>query len=392
MTFHKAVKYGALLRLALSGPAGAGKTYTALTLATALADGQPVALIDTEHGSASKYADLFSFDTLQLETFHPQRYIDAIHEAEQAGYTVLVIDSLSHAWSGQGGLLEEKDKIARAKYSGNSFSAWNDASAIQNKLVNVILGAKLHIIATVRSKMDYVLETGANGKTMPRKVGMAPVQRDDLPYEFDVFCSMESDNTLIVDKSRCPALSGAVIAKPNGAVADTLKVWLSGEPAPEPVQGGSPIMATEQQLAGIRKLCEYLGKGFVPTNDFSFEQARSFLEELTGEYRKQQEAKKTAPAMATSASPKPTPARQEPMQGADLAQANEAKIRALLKEYQALCPEKCTAKTWYFKTLREAFRIPEGPLPASDAYTAEHVIALSQFVLPHRKQAAQTPV
>src|SRR6266567_5147219 len=187
MTFHKAVKYGALLRLALSGPAGAGKTYTALTLATALADGGTVALIDTEHGSASKYADIFpEFDTLQLETFHPQKYIDAIHEAEAAGYAVLVIDSLSHAWSGQGGLLEEKDKIARAKYSGNSFSAWNDASAIQNKLVNVILGAKLHIIATVRSKMDYVLETGANGKTMPRKVGMAPVQRDDLPYEFDV--------------------------------------------------------------------------------------------------------------------------------------------------------------------------------------------------------------
>ncbi len=285
MTFHKAVKYGAKLRMALSGPAGAGKTYTALTLATTLAGGGSIALIDTEHGSASKYADLFEFDTLCLETFHPQRYIDAIHEAEAAGYAVLVIDSLSHAWSGQGGLLEEKDKIARAKYSGNSFSAWNDASAIQNKLVNVILGAKLHIIATVRSKMDYVLETGANGKTMPRKVGMAPVQRDDLPYEFDVFCSMESDNTLIVDKSRCPALSGAVIAKPNGAVADTLKVWLSGEPTPEPIQEDSPAMATEQQLASIRKLCEYLGKGFVPTNDFSYEQARSLLVELTREYK-----------------------------------------------------------------------------------------------------------
>ncbi len=390
MTFHKAVKYGALLRLALSGPAGAGKTYTALTLATALADKGSVALIDTEHGSASKYADLFTFDTLCLETFHPQRYIDAIHEAEQAGYAVLVIDSLSHAWSGQGGLLEEKDKIARAKYSGNSFSAWNDASAIQNKLVNVILGAKLHIIATVRSKMDYVLETGANGKTMPRKVGMAPVQRDDLPYEFDVFCSMESDNTLIVDKSRCPALSGAVIAKPNGAVADTLKVWLSGEPTPEPIQEDSPAMATEQQLASIRKLCDIMGKGFVPTNDFSYEQAKALLEELTGEYRKLQEAKKQlAPAQATSASPKPAQARQEPMQGADLATTNEAKVRALLKEYQALCPEKCTAKTWYFKVLRAAFNIPEGPLPANDAYTAEHVIALAQFVLPYRKGVEQ---
>src|SRR6266567_7185050 len=120
---------------------------------------------------------------------------------------------------------------------------------------------------------------------MTRKEGMAPVQRDDLPYEFDVFCSMESDNTRIVDKSRCPALSGAVIAKPNGAVADTLKAWLSGEPAPGPVQEDSPTMATEQQLASIRKLCEYLGKGFVPTNDLSYEQARSHLVELTREYK-----------------------------------------------------------------------------------------------------------
>ncbi len=303
---------------------------------------------------------------------------------------VLVIDSLSHAWSGQGGLLEEKDKIARAKYSGNSFSAWNDASAIQNKLVNVILGAKLHIIATVRSKMDYVLETGANGKTMPRKVGMAPVQRDDLPYEFDVFCTLESDNTLIVDKSRCPALSGAVIAKPNGSVADTLKVWLSGEvpPVPRPAEEGT--FATEQQLASIRNLCDIMGKGFVPTNDFSFEQARSLLEELTGEYRKQQEAKKTAPAMATSASPKPAQARQESAQGTDLAQANEAKIVALLKEYKALNPEACTEKVWRFKVLREALlKGKEGALPASGAYTAEHVIALAQFVKPYRKGVEQ---
>ncbi len=366
MTFHKAVKYGAKLRLALAGPAGSGKTYTALTLATVLADGGGVALIDTEHGSASKYADLFSFDTLQLETFHPNKYIEAIHEAEAAGYAVLVIDSLSHAWSGQGGLLEEKDKIARAKYSGN-------------------------FIATVRSKMDYVLETGANGKTMPRKVGMAPVQRDDLPYEFDVFCSLESDNTLIVDKSRCPALSGAVIAKPNGAVADTLKVWLSGEPTPEPIQEDSPTMATEKQLASIRKLCEYLGKGFVPTNDFSYEQARSLLVELTREYKalREKAGHNATPAMATSTSPKPAQARQEPMQGADLAQTNEAKIRTLLKEYQALCPEKCTAKTWYFKVLRAAFNIPEGPLPANNAYTPEHVIALAQYVKPYRKGVEQ---
>ena len=157
---------------------------------------------------------------------------------------------------------------------------------------------------------------------------------------------------------------------------------------------GAAYQASEKQLASIRKLCEYLGKGFVPTNDFSYEQARSLLVELTREYKalREKAGHNATPAQATSASPKPAQARQESAQGTDLAATNEAKIRTLLKEYQALCPEKCTAKTWYFKVLRAAFNIPEGPLPASDAYTAEHVVALSQFVLPYRKQAAQTPV
>lgn len=250
MPFQKATKYQSKLRMAISGPAGAGKTYTALTLAIALADGGGVALIDTEHRSASKYADLFDFDTTDLPTFHPQSYIDAIHEAEAAGYAVLVIDSLTHAWSGQGGLLQEKDRIAKQKYNNNTFSAWNDAGAIQTKLVEAILGSKLHIIATVRSKMDYVVED-VNGKKTPRKLGMAPVQRDDLPYEFDVFATMEVDNTLIVDKTRCPALNGAVIAKPDHRVADTLKDWLSsGAPAPARVEADPAEVERVRALVG----------------------------------------------------------------------------------------------------------------------------------------------
>lgn len=250
MAFSKATKYQSKLRMAISGPAGAGKTYTALTLATALADGAPIALIDTEHRSASKYADLFDFDTTDLPTFHPQSYIDAIHEAEAAGYAVLIIDSLTHAWSGQGGLLQEKDRIAKQKYNNNTFSAWNDAGAIQTKLVEAMLGSKLHIIATVRSKMDYVVED-VNGKKTPRKIGMAPVQRDDLPYEFDVFSTMEVDNTLIVEKTRCRALNGAVIAKPDHKVADVLKEWLSsGAPAPAHVDADPAEMDAVRALVG----------------------------------------------------------------------------------------------------------------------------------------------
>src|SRR6266567_7128505 len=239
MTFQKATKFQSKLRLALAGPAGSGKTYTALTLATALADGQGVALIDTEHGSASKYADLFSFDTLQLETFHPQRYIDAIHEAEAVGYAVLVIDSLSHAWSGVGGLLEVVENITKRSNSNNSFNAWGEATPLQNRLIDTIIRSKLHIIATMRSKTEYIIEQNSQGRTAPRKVGMAPVQRADVEYEFDVYADMDIDNTLIIHKSRCPALSGAVIAKPDGSVADILKIWLSGEMPKEPLRAKS---------------------------------------------------------------------------------------------------------------------------------------------------------
>lgn len=232
MAFKKAVKYGSLLRMAIAGPAGAGKTWTALTLATALADGGKIALIDTEHRSSEKYADIFDFDMDELTNFNPVNYIASIKEAEQAGYSVLIIDSLSHAWTGTGGLMEQKDAIAKQKYSNNGFSAWLDAGKIQNNLINTILGSKMHVIVTVRSKMDYIVEM-VNGKQTPRKVGLAPVQRDDLPYEFDVFATMDIENNMIVDKSRCPELSGQMIAKPDNEVAEVLKRWLDGIPAPE---------------------------------------------------------------------------------------------------------------------------------------------------------------
>lgn len=233
MGFKKAVKYNSRLRLALAGPSGSGKTYTALTLATALAEGGAVAVIDTERGSASKYADQFSFDVQELDSFHPQNYINAIHEAEQAGYAVLVIDSLSHAWNGPGGLLEQVENITKRSKSGSSFNAWGEATPLQNRLIDTITRAKLHIICTMRTKTEYVIEPNSYGKMAPRKVGTAPVQRQDVEYEFDVYGDMDTDNTLIIHKSRCSELAGAVIAKPDGQVAEALKRWLAGEPAPE---------------------------------------------------------------------------------------------------------------------------------------------------------------
>lgn len=226
------------MRLAFTGPAGAGKTYSALAVATALVPGGRVALLDTEHGSAAKYADIFTFDTAVLEPpFHPDRYAEAIADAPRAGYDVLILDSMSHAWTGEGGMLDIVNKIARASYQGNTFAAWKDGTPIQNRLIEAILKANIHIIATMRSKTEYALtKDEKTGKSKPEKVGTAPIQRDGFEYEYDIIIDLGIDNVGVVNKTRCPALTGEVIQKPGAALAATLRDWLHGAPPP-PVDG-----------------------------------------------------------------------------------------------------------------------------------------------------------
>ena len=245
MAFRKAVKHEAKLRLAIAGPSGSGKTYTALAIAQSF--GGSVAVVDTEHGSASKYADLFGFDVMEMEApFHPDRFVRAIAEAAQAGYTTIVLDSLTHAWNGQGGLLELVEEATKRMKSPNSYAAWKDVTPIQNRFVEAIVAAPLHVIATMRSKQEYVQDKDERtGKNTVRKVGMAPVQRDGFEYEFDVFLDMDTDNNAIVSKTRCPALTGKVFSKPGADIAGILTQWLRGAPeqAPTPAQPATPTQA-----------------------------------------------------------------------------------------------------------------------------------------------------
>lgn len=220
--------------MALIGPSGSGKTYTALKLATALVPQGRIAVLDTEHGSASKYAGLFQFDVVELDDFAPENYIAVILAAQRAAYDALVIDSLSHEWVGKGGALELVDRIA-AKFKGNSFAAWGEVTPRHNALVEAILASNLHVITTMRAKMEYVIET-RDGKAMPRKVGMAPVQRDGIEYEHDVIGEMDSENTLVITKTRCPVLTGTVWTKPGDDLAVILRDWLSDGTPPSAEQ------------------------------------------------------------------------------------------------------------------------------------------------------------
>lgn len=235
LQFKRATKQQVRLRMAIDGPSGAGKTYTGLLFAFELAKatGSRVAVIDTEHASAAKYSDLFpEFDVLELDTFSPEVYTEAIRLAEKAGYGVLVIDSLSHAWDGTGGALEQVDKAA-ARQQGNSYTAWRDVTPLHRQMVEGILQSECHVIVTMRSKMEYVLqEEQRNGRTIqvPRKIGMAPIQRQGMEYEFDIVADMDIDHRLVVSKSRCFAVADNVTMKPRGEWMAPVIAWLtSGE-------------------------------------------------------------------------------------------------------------------------------------------------------------------
>lgn len=244
--FQKATKKQARLRLAIIGTSGCGKTYTSLAFASFL--GKRVAVIDSERGSASKYAGIFDFDVLELDSFGPDTYVKAMADAEAEGYDVIVIDSLSHAWMGKDGALERVDKVQSRQKTANSYTAWREVTPQHNALVDAILRSKAHVIATMRAKTEYVLEDDGRGKKVPRKVGLAPVQRDGMEYEFDVVADMDTSNQFVVTKSRCPELTDLVVRRPGKDVADKLLAWLSDGAAvvepkrvdpPEPVTDGS---------------------------------------------------------------------------------------------------------------------------------------------------------
>lgn len=233
--FKKATKAAAKLRLGLIGPAGSGKTMTALRIAAGL--GGRVAVIDTERGSASLYAGErgLDFDVIELDTYGVERFIDAIKAAADGGYATLVIDSLSHAWSGKDGILELVDRKSKASQSGNNFGAWRDATPRHNSLVDAILGAPLHIICTLRSKVEYVVEN-VGGRNQVRKVGLQPVQRDGLEYEFTVVGDVTQDHDLVVTKTRAAFLKDAVIREAGEDLGRQLAEWLAtgttGDAAP----------------------------------------------------------------------------------------------------------------------------------------------------------------
>jgi hypothetical protein len=196
---RKAERVRSKLRLALAGPAGSGKTMSALKVAKGM--GGKVCIIDTERGSGDLYANLYDYSVISLDPpFKPDIAIEAIHAAERAGFDVIIIDSLSHFWSDEGGLLDQADKMQSS--GKNRFTMWADLTPQHRRLVNAMLNSPKHIIGTMRSKQEYVMDVDDKGKSSVKKLGLAPVQRDGMEYEFTVFFDVSQDHYAKATKDR----------------------------------------------------------------------------------------------------------------------------------------------------------------------------------------------
>lgn len=242
MSFQKAQRHKAKLRLGITGPSGSGKTLGALMIAKGI--GGKIAVLDTERDSASLYAEPVrlpggslwtppDFDTDNIDPpYTPERFIEKVREAEAAGYDILIIDSTTHEWNGIGGCLELVDQIASAKYRGNSWSAWNEITPRHRAFLDAMLRSKLHIIATMRSKTETA-QTEEGGKKKVVKLGMKSEQRDGIEYEFTTVLDLTHDgHYALASKDRTGLFVGdpQKISDETGAI---LLHWL--ENGAEPV-------------------------------------------------------------------------------------------------------------------------------------------------------------
>lgn len=207
MQLQKATRKKVKLRLNLSAPSGAGKTYSALQMAYGLiGDWEKIAVIDTENGSASLYEHLGAFNTIDLQPpFSPERYIQAIDACLSAGMECIIIDSSTHEWNGPGGCIESNEKLAQARYKGNTWSAWNETTPKHDAFVNKVLHCDAHVITCTRSKMETVMGEDKRVK----KVGMKDIQREGWEYELTVSLTIDRDTHLaIASKDRTELFEG----------------------------------------------------------------------------------------------------------------------------------------------------------------------------------------
>jgi hypothetical protein len=247
MQLQKAERKQAIIKLALQGPSGSGKTYSSLLLANGLVGNwNQIAVIDTENNSSHLYSHLGNFNVLSLsEPFSPERYIEAIKTCEKAGMKAVIIDSISQEWEGNGGIIESHGNMA-----GNSFTNWNKVTPRHNAFVQEMLQSPCHIIATIRSKQDYVL-TDKNGKMVPEKVGLKGVTRDGMDYEFTLVLDLDIKHQATSSKDRTGLFSNPMPFLVTEQIGNRIKMWCLGEDLIKKVELLINEARTVQELRNI---------------------------------------------------------------------------------------------------------------------------------------------
>jgi hypothetical protein len=266
MEIRQAKRTKARLRVGLQGPAGSGKTYSALLLGYGITnDWTRITLIDTENSSGDLYAHLGPYNVIPLNApYTPERYIEAIQLAERSFVAnvasvaspenatnatnppqVIIIDSISHEWEGIGGILETHGNMA-----GNSFANWSKLTPRHNAFINAILHSTAHVICTIRSKQDYVL-TEKNGKMVPEKVGMKGVTREGVDYELTLVFELDVKNYANATKDRTGIFHGKPEFKINIVTGKRLVEWCNTTSNPGEVKVKIEKSQSLEELIGI---------------------------------------------------------------------------------------------------------------------------------------------
>jgi len=303
--FVQATKEQTRLRMAAFGPSGSGKTFSALRIASGIVaqEGGKIAVIDTERRTARKYSDRFEFMVCDLDRRTIDDYVQAIQAAADAGATVLIIDSLTHAWHE---LLQEVNTLARARFGGNTWAAWSEGTPKQQQLVDSLLSFPGHIIATMRSKTEWVIQQNErSGKSAPTRVGLAPEQGKGIEYEFDILLELSIDHVANIAKDRSGRFQDKVIELPDEDFGRELSLWLQDAPAPaaqvapDSAENARPAVdqaLEHQQLLGelqrrieqhsledsVDRWCEHFGAERM--SDLTPENVRSILDQINKRY------------------------------------------------------------------------------------------------------------
>ena len=242
LTLKKAQRKRVKLKIGVSAPSGGGKTASSLILAYGILKGEhpewkdeeiwsKIAIVDTENGSGELYTNMIigstqigEYNAISLTPpYEPGKFIESIKLCQNSGMEVCIIDSLSHAWSGQGGLLEKQGNVS--KRTGNSYTAWREITPLHNALVDTILQSDMHMICSMRAKTEYIQEKDDRGKTTVRKVGLAPIQRDGMEYEFSIFLDIDAEHQAFVSKDRTGTIDGDYFVI-TPAIGEKLAEWL----------------------------------------------------------------------------------------------------------------------------------------------------------------------